>query len=1344
MDQFNSFNISRRRDDDRLIPLDKWDEIESALATKNDKNTAIQQNYHDFEGQKKISMLRRTTIVYGIFELVRHVVEEKSSILSRNNEILQNICSVDNFLVRIIHDVDENFDTSWEVTGVLMKCPHLGLRLNSLNSFSGDIFDEDSTGRNVEAEIDDLMSSEKCSQIRSESQNQNQKHGMEVEMRVCHLLGRLFYRIFSSNSNDNDIGIKLHGKGLSGADNYFPMEAQSANEEQDCLVSNISLYSKNDEGGCNKANLTRNSSNDKYLKKKTSQGSIIPLTELGCSSNVWTLVKNLIDCGLMDFRPDDSYPSLQVASDDIHLMLRDPGRFLFSNESILAAGQNDDTSFKVIPEIVKDKLYGRGNEISTITNAFCRVASSGESAALFIRGWSGCGKSSLVSNTFVPIRVAGGYIVSRKFDEVSTISPLSVVISALDELCVLVRERNSKEELSAIQEKLVRDFGTNLPKLFHALPNFRELFTAEAASCHLKQQQHISNGLNFEGLCFAMQCFMRVISSESRPVMIFLDDLQWADKPSLGLVHTVLSDIKKMNTLFFVGTYRSHEVQQDHVICRFINSLESFGVEITHITLEGMIEEDVNALISDSLSMFPRICRSLSSLLYHRTRGNPLFTIEFLESLVKHNLIQYSFRERRWVWDESKVKDEELSNNILHLLTTKMGELPPRRQEALKVASCFGSQISKLALEILSKSSKYTDLSTELDKAAREGFLELVGSRSSGEFTAIKFHHDKIREAAYGLINKDELDRYHHDIGMVLHLNAHGDDEEELIFSIVHHINCGFSVLLKCPSEEQISIAQLNLRAGKKAIQHSSFMSAHSYLKVGVELLPEDSWENQSKLSVDLYFLLSKAAYALGLIDDANTMLKTTIEKVKKLEDKLDVYFLYIKTLLFKREFHEAFETCRWILSELGENLPDAVGDDNIDATSLETYSMYSCLTNSNFLKMKQNKCQRQIAVMKFYNQLITVTYHAASRQMRQYYICKWAQSNLTNGCCTLTPNCLATFSCILTNWILDTKEGYRIGKIAVDMMNRFNVVAECAPLVYISVYAYVAILVEPIQACVDMMQKGYEQAMSNGDTYMAASNLAQKIPKSLFCGTRLQALNDEIRSQLTRNNGSLHTPYWLIYQDTVSLLIDEDAMSPTIEADLLDRQTAVPLDCLDCLSFLRLISSYWLGQYERAVYYAERKLGNERSKFRIIASEFYHGLALIGMFRRKRKIALMKRIKKSIFELHGAAEHSQWNFQNKEYLLMAEMTSISNQNKAAIIDWYDKAIDRAKRSKFIHEEGLACELAGCHYSSVGKGLIALRYFSQAKECYRLWGSRMKVKHMEKQIQKINATTADQ
>mmetsp|Transcript_25537 Transcript_25537/g.50965 ORF Transcript_25537/g.50965 Transcript_25537/m.50965 type:complete len:250 (+) Transcript_25537:2-751(+) len=237
----------------------------------------------------------------------------------------------------------------------------------------------------------------------------------------------------------------------------------------------------------------------------------------------------------MDFRPDETYSSLQTASEDLRLMLRDPERFLFEKEFTPNPTIN----------IRQGKLYGRDNELSTIADTFCGLASTGVSEAFIIRGWSGCGKSSLVKSAFEPVTVAGGYVVSMKLDDIATASPLVVVTSAFNELCLLFKEKLSDWELHLIQKELIRVFGINLPKLARILPNVKYMFTGQTSSLYLDHETNQPD-LNFRGICFAIQCFMRIVSSKSRPVMIFIDDLQWADNISLDLIHSVLSDVKKI------------------------------------------------------------------------------------------------------------------------------------------------------------------------------------------------------------------------------------------------------------------------------------------------------------------------------------------------------------------------------------------------------------------------------------------------------------------------------------------------------------------------------------------------------------------------------------------------------------------------------------------------------------------------------------------------------------------------------------------------------------------------------------------------------------------------------
>ena len=115
--------------------------------------------------------------------------------------------------------------------------------------------------------------------------------------------------------------------------------------------------------------------------------------------------------------------------------------------------------------------------------------------------------------------------------------------------------------------------------------------------------------------------------------------------------------------------------------------------------------------------------------------------------------------------------------------------------------------------------------------------------------------------------------------------------------------------------------------------------------------------------------------------------------------------------------------------------------------------------------------------------------------------------------------------------------------------------------------------------------------------------------------------------------------------------------------------------------------------------------------------------------------------IRVAIATMKSAAANSDWNFTNKLLLLEAEKQSLQVQHWRAI-DLYDASIASAKRSGFIHEQGLACEKAGLYFMREQKNKEkALEYFEQARECYQEWGSSMKVAFIQKELDSINLTT---
>lgn len=173
-------------------------------------------------------------------------------------------------------------------------------------------------------------------------------------------------------------------------------------------------------------------------------------------------------------------------------------------------------------------------------------------------------------------------------------------------------------------------------------------------------------------------------------LQLVFDDMQWSNSTALDAVYAILSDTRG-SCIFFVGTYRDNEVQEDHAIFQFIDKLDVSNVPTTKISLTGLNQEDLNTMISDALCLYPRICRSLSDVIFQKTKGNPFFVLEFIQSLRDRGLLKYNPHQKRWVWNAEAIQSEEITDNVQHLLSSKLKGLSGSMQTVLKVMACFGT-----------------------------------------------------------------------------------------------------------------------------------------------------------------------------------------------------------------------------------------------------------------------------------------------------------------------------------------------------------------------------------------------------------------------------------------------------------------------------------------------------------------------------------------------------------------------------------------------------------------------------------------------------------------------------
>lgn len=288
----------------------------------------------------------------------------------------------------------------------------------------------------------------------------------------------------------------------------------------------------------------------------------------------------------------------------------------------------------------------------------------------------------MVRSVYDSVIAANGVLVNGKFEETSR-DHLSIVLSAFDEICILLAECNSTERSQEIWQLLLSEFGASFHLLVRTLPNVLRLSPSSWAAFSFDYDVNSGGEVNFFSLCDTIKRFMRVVSSSSCPVMLFLDDVQWADQVSLGLVYSVLSEINRASCMLFVGSYRDNEVSQNHFLYEFYDRLSAFHVPLSTIHLDGVTEDETNSIVAEVLGMLPRMCRSISQVVFRKTKGNPFFVQTFLRSLVDKCLLTYSLREKSWTWDIDEIYAENITPNVLDLISAKMAHLPQSGQVVL-------------------------------------------------------------------------------------------------------------------------------------------------------------------------------------------------------------------------------------------------------------------------------------------------------------------------------------------------------------------------------------------------------------------------------------------------------------------------------------------------------------------------------------------------------------------------------------------------------------------------------------------------------------------------------------
>ncbi|MBD1823127.1 AAA family ATPase [Cyanobacteria bacterium FACHB-DQ100] len=989
---------------------------------------------------------------------------------------------------------------------------------------------------------------------------------------------------------------------------------------------------------------------------------------------------------------------------------------------------------------IPQKLYGRELEVQALLAAFDRVgASKGHTELLLVGGYSGVGKSSLVNEVHRSIASRGrGYFISGKFDQFKRSIPYAALIQAFQEL---IRQllTESDREITDWRSRLLSAIGVNGQVIIDVFPDVERIIGKQPPAPPLDAVQSQNR---FHRV---FQQFIQVFSQPQHPLVVFLDDLQWADLSSLKLIERIINTSEHQG-LLLIGAYRDNEVSLSHPLIQTLEQIRQAGATINQIVLQPLNPTQVTQLIAETLHTGLNLAEPLADLVWRKTQGNPFFVTQLLKSLHQDDRLRFDFQQRCWEWNPDQLQDIDMTENVVELMVSRVQKLSQTTQSVLKLAACIGSTFNLNVLSIIYQRS-IPETAQDLWEALQAGFVlplsesyktPLVFDRldTAQKEIGYKFLHDRVQQAAYSLIPEPEREATHLKIGRLLLQNTSPDDRQEMIFSLVNHLNVGRALLTS--EAERDELAELNLIAGEKAKVAIAYESALRYLKIGISLLSSDCWLQRYDFTLKLYETSIEVAYLQGDFEQMEQWAAIVLQQANSATDKMKVYEIKIQARMAQMKQLEAVEIGLQALAQLGVEFPISPTAAQVQQTIANTAANLAGKNIEALIDLPLMSDPEQLMTIQMLASLGSPTYQSAP-MLFPVVICEQVNLSLQYGNSSSSAYSYVCYGVILSGIVHDPESAYQFGQLALRLLDRFGTLAPQAQTRFVAgactmhgkvhVRDILPLLLYTYHSGVEQGHLEYSgyAAMQRGQyAYLSGEELPQLAPELATVSAALTQLKQENASSWNR-----------IFEQSVLNLLQSTPHSCRLLGEAYNEEEFLPLlqaandrTGLHYLYFNKLLLCYLLNCHQQALEYAtqaEAYLDGVQAFLVVPVFYFYDSLVQMTIAQPD-----LEKVNRNQAKLKIWATAAPMNFQHKYDLVEAERSRCLG-NRSEAIERYDQAISGAITHGYLHEAAIANERAAEFYFSLHKDKIAQAYLRDAYEGYQRWGAIAKVRQLEQQ-----------
>lgn len=1041
--------------------------------------------------------------------------------------------------------------------------------------------------------------------------------------------------------------------------------------------------------------------------------------------------------------PEDRYKSASGLKRDLEKCLVQ----IRSNKNInFELGRYDFSGEFSMPK----KLYGRDKEIQYLIKSFNRVT-EGKVELLLISGSPGVGKSSLIKEMHSIVQEKNGYFTEGKFEQFQNDIPYSAFVEALNNFInQLLIESSSK--LQFWKEAILQAVGNNGQAIVDVIPNL-ELIIGKQPSIPQLGPNETQNRLSL-----VFRSFINIIATKEHPLVIFIDDLQWADSGSLNYMKKLLND-KANQYLFVIGAYRDNDPNLVYPIASLRDELIKDKVETNIIHLKVLPKKDICLLLQDTLVGVQQDLGDIEELagcICYKTYGNPFFVKQFLRSLYDFGHLWFNYKLMKWCFNIEEISKMDITENVIDLLDSKIKTLNPYTIEYLKYGACIGNRFDLKTVTLVGNCD-YKLVLLSLQSAVKLGLIyeQNTGDNISSikENIKFKFVHDRVQQAVYSIIGSEEKCVIHLKLGHLYLKKYEESNNSEELFETVRQLNAGSGIITD--ELEKVKFAELNLKAGLAAKKSSAYYSAFTYFNEGIKLLSKaNGWVDYYNLVLQLYSEIAEASYLISDYKKMDRFIVVVLNNAKALLDKVNVYRIKIEASQARMNVKDALDTALSILGLMGIDIPANPSEQDVNEIFENTWETVEDMKVENLVNLPSMENPIMLGSMQILMASISAAYKIAPMVMN-IAVCKMVDITIKFGNSPFAPGAYSLYGLALCSYITNVELGnkledyietaYKIGKINVKIAEEDSMKPSKTVVLDVN-NSSINEWKESLRKTLKPLMEGYFAGIENGNFEYAGYCLMNYNKHSFYSGKQLEVIEKEIKTNLIRLQKikqSFSINWVNIWGQFIQNMQGKSKDPVKLSGDFCNEDEMVLIlkrigDMLGMVFFYisKMILNYNFGNYFTAVQYGkkvEENLAGASATMDIAMYYFYDSLSRLAVYStltKDEQNEVLFRINNNLAMMKTWSKLAPMNFLHKFYLVQAELCRVT-ENYSEAIEYYDKSIELAKKNQYLNDEALAYELAGKFYLEICKSNTAKVYLIEAQNKYIFWGAIGKVNQMK-------------